>query len=508
MTGACYPRGASPMDLARVLTSLILAAACRPGAAERPPPDHPTPGPPSISAEAPPATPGEPHLGTEHPFVFVAADPDARWTALCQARADTDGDAAIRVQAGQHGDTYGDRLDTSLILGAGPGEAIDDLVAVDERGDHLLLIQGGRLIHLHLPTSRREPVADALVDARRAGALDRAGRRLAYRRGGARELVVVRDLQSGAEVVVDPGRGLLHDFAFVGEWLELVVIPRDTDGDRKLQAARTFPSLSRRACPGPIDSYEAFSAPGDRAERRYVPATGGAPTLIPDVIAPLGALLLARAPGGALVAHGLDGQRDPWVPAACEGQVLALAPEGPRALVACTGRGQQARVAIYGPGLEHGLAGRAVLDPFSSSIPVGRLAFYTTSQGLRIVDLTALTERSLPPGHTFVAASEERVLLTATDPSRALSIFEYGSGAQRVLAPDTLPSDTLRQGPLVAVRPVLVDLERGALVGRFDGPPLALARDGRVLLPQRPPRGDASPELPLGPLVWRTPRPE
>lgn len=496
------------MDLARILTSLLLAAACRSSPAERRPPDEPAGEvPPAAPAEVRAAAPGEPVLGTEHPFVFVAADPDARWTALCQARADTDGNGEIRVQAGQHGDTYGDRLDTYLILGEGPGEAIDDLVDVDEHGDRLLLVLDGRLVLFTLADARREAITDALVDARRAGALDRAGRRLAYRKPrGARELVVVRDLASGAEIEVDPGRGLLYDFAFVGEWLELVVVPRDSDGDRELRPAWTFRSRSDLACPGPLGARGSFVDPGDRTERRYVPATGGAPTPISDVIAPLGAVLLARTSSGAIVAHGLDGQRDTWVPAACAGHVLALAPEGPRALVACTGR-PRARVAIYGPGLEHPLAGHPVLDPFASSIPAGRLAAYATSQDLRLVDLAALTEQALPPGHTFVAASDRHVLLAALEPRGALSLFDPGTGTQRTVALDTLPSNHLRQGPLVSVRPVLVDLDRGALVGVFDGAPLALARDGRLLLPRRPPPKDPWRELPVGPLVWRTPRP-
>lgn len=515
----------------RVLPSLLALVSCtaaRPAPAPDPPALSPAPlvetsPPPSAPAPAPAtplATADSPPIGTAHPYIVMSADPSARWVALCQARQDTDKDGTIEVGIGHHGDMVGDAMTPFLVLGSGDGEPIDDLVTSDERGDHLLYVKAGRLHLLDAATGQREDLSARGADAsddnapfggHRAGSIDRAGRRLLYRKvvGKRRAVVVVRDLQTGAEIELDPGPGLLHRASLSGNWAVMQVIHKDTDGNGKLEPPVVRTSLGGRRCRGPIMSYSTWGMDGDRPELRVAPATGGPARPEPGLILPIRDLLLVREASGALVARRTDGSSAEWVPAACKGRLLAAAPDADRVLVACAAPDpRKATLAVHGPGLHHPFPDTTEVDPDDDDVQLGRLALYYTRDGHHALDLVALTERALPPDHHFVASHEQRLLLGNTKGPGPLVVQDHASGDQKLLVGDVAPhGDSLQQGPLVTAPPLLVDLAHGAVVGRLDGEPHALATDGRVLVPATPSARGQYHTTPSGPLLWRAPRP-
>src|SRR5262249_34987838 len=109
---------------------------------------------------AAPVRGGEP-IGTWHPLVFQAADPDGRWGAICQARADTDHDGTVMVMAGHHGAMFGDTLVPYFVHGAGPGEPLDFWVASDPSGRHVAFIENEQLQIVDAETGRADAIAGA-----------------------------------------------------------------------------------------------------------------------------------------------------------------------------------------------------------------------------------------------------------------------------------------------------------------------------------------------------------
>ena len=72
-------------------------------------------------------------IGTAHPLVSVAVDPQARWVVALQAREDSDGDGEIEVLAGRAG-WIGDRMRPWLLRGEGPGKPLDWFGGADPSG--------------------------------------------------------------------------------------------------------------------------------------------------------------------------------------------------------------------------------------------------------------------------------------------------------------------------------------------------------------------------------------
>src|SRR5690606_4334369 len=85
-------------------------------------------------------------VGTAHPLLVRAAASDGGWVVVCQAREDTSGDGAIEVTIGPRGELSGDRLQSFLVEGSGPGLPIDAFVAADASGRRLIFERGGQLI--------------------------------------------------------------------------------------------------------------------------------------------------------------------------------------------------------------------------------------------------------------------------------------------------------------------------------------------------------------------------
>lgn len=470
--------------IARVLLLVLLGAACAPQPRVVGPlplracsitDAREFPAPP---ADAPPAPGPSLRVGTAHPAIVVASAPDARWTVLCQAREDTNGDGEINVTVGYHGSMRGDAMRPYLVMGDGDGEALDDLVDGTPDGRHLAVVRDGRLLLIDTVANTTTDLsalgADATVDRapferNRAGSFDARGERFVWIRGTAESArAMVRSLRDGTDraLAAVPGR---LDRAWVdpgGAWLVVRSVTRDTDGDGRLTPPRANTTLSAGVCRGPVFSYSGGGTSGDAAETWIAPAAGGSLRSVRELAAVVGPFAVLRRADGALDAVTPDGAVRPWTPADCKGRVVALSRPLERALVVCSGRWRGA-MSVHGDGVRCALPDRA--DPFNEDEAVHRFVLVRQSDHTSVtVDLARAARPSVP-------AASAGCLPT---------VWGHRDCAGDVAF--VLPRWLLIEGRVVDV-------------GRA---PLAVDRSGRVLLPAR----DASPdgrELPLGPLTWR-----
>ena len=235
-------------------------------------------------------------IGTRSPGVEYGVDLQRRWAAICEAREDTDRNGKLEVQTFHHGDTGGDQLQPYLVLGSGPGTAIDDLVDSDPEGRwlvvtrrmcvHLVDVRSGKATVLAGADGRS---GDPIDGRHRAARFSRDGTSLLYiRSDGARALVVQRDLSSGVERILDPNPGPNPGpnpdpgelsrafFESTGQFVVMEVVTRDTDGDGQLRPPRLATTLRARRCRGPVISSSSFGMVGDRPIQRIAAIKGDA----------------------------------------------------------------------------------------------------------------------------------------------------------------------------------------------------------------------------------------
>jgi hypothetical protein len=207
------------MELHRV--SWLVAVACSSAPA----------APPSARQLAPAADPfvAQPDgpIGTPHPVLVEELAVDGSWLVICQARADTNGDGKIEVGVGFHGDMFGDKMSPYLVLGGGPGVAIDSYVtSVD---GWVAIVRDGKLEVVDAASHKRValPGADVRDDnipfaGSRVAAL--GGGRMIYFRG---DRVILRELASGREheLTVD-GTPWRAEIDTHGTWARIAVIPK------------------------------------------------------------------------------------------------------------------------------------------------------------------------------------------------------------------------------------------------------------------------------------------
>ena len=226
-------------------------------------------------------------VGTAHPLVVESAAPDGNWIAICQAREDTDGDGAIAVHVGMHGDTWGDRMRPYLVRGSGDGEPIDEVIAATPDGRWLAAIRDGKLAVLDARAGTwtvltSADLRDDGVPTARHRAAAVSGELLTYFRDD--EHLIIRELPTGTERVVEVKSARLWraEPRLAGDVALLYAITKDTDGDGKLTWPTLQTSLSRRVCRGPIMSYSTGGWQGDTPEELWVDlATGAISTVSP-----------------------------------------------------------------------------------------------------------------------------------------------------------------------------------------------------------------------------------
>lgn len=507
--------------------AVVLSAACaaRPPAA--PPRADPTPPgaiaqlaqSPEPSAEPalePPAalpTASGP-LGTAHPTLLVSADPEARWVAICQARNDTDRDGKIEVGVGYHGETYGDELAPYLVIGDGPGSELDDFVTASRDGRRIVVVEKKRLIVIDVTTAERLDLsalgADASDDPRpfgphRAASFDARGEKLLYvRRKAGRHVIVVRELDTGNETVVDPGKGLLWraDLSEDGTWVQAWVVAKDGDKNGKLELPSMHTSLSARRCRGPITSYSTGGMRGDPPERRLAPASGGTARDRGDVVGNLGDGLVVRGNSGELELVRAK-KRVSVAPSGCDAKLLHTDAARGKILIGCNDGGRADSYALlFGPNGSKRLELRTLHASRQFDVRWVGVNGYASDAFLDLA-----SDRVHPLGqHEWVRASDgPRAIVSFWDgkDSREVRWVDVERGKRRTLIAlgKHHGQAAAVAGPMIAIANKVFDARTGRELGRYDREPLAIDLRGRLLQPATDRRHSVAP----GPLTWKPP---
>ena len=359
--------------LAAVACVTVLGAACKPPPsvpqvpATSASPAAPVPGAAAAPPTAPPAAAATPALapsgqlpverglaevGTAHIALLRAVDRNERWTVLCQARADTDGDGKVEVNFGHHGEPYGDALSPYLILGGGPGTAIDALVSRSQEGRYLAILRGAALELVDSQTGQVFAMRDADTQSdNRPGARHRAaafaGDRLLYiRHRAAGDVLVVHEPTTHAERELPVSARLWRIAPASEQVARIYTVPPDA-GFPQLMT-----SLGRGECLGSPMSYSMGGQLGPTPVEQWLNLDTGAVLAKDrdDVVGALGGALVRTPADGSLL---LDGRQ--LAPASCQAHVLALVPTPPRVLAVC-GQKRGAQVLLLGDGLSLPLA--------------------------------------------------------------------------------------------------------------------------------------------------------
>jgi hypothetical protein len=285
-------------------------------------------------------------IGTAHPLLFQEVAPDGRWTVVCQAREDSSGDGKIELSIAQHGELTGDQARPYLVVGSGPGLAVDDVLARDDGGRYVAVREGAclSLVDTRARTITTLPdadlrEADQVFGPSRAVSFDATGTRMVYQQGGVpRPRVVVRSLGDGREVAIDPDAGDLFRASIdaEGTWVLLEFVEGGS-------WPRAITSLSPRTCRGPAASFSVSGQIEGTIVKRIVPTIGGTPREIPGLLRPFGADALVREPSDelAVVDPSSGRKRRTLVPASCHGQLLHADGRRGLVLVDCSGRANE-----------------------------------------------------------------------------------------------------------------------------------------------------------------------
>ena len=511
-----------------VLPAVIAACA---GAHAAPPPrivvkptvvSHPAQGVPSLapraivpsSAEHPaPECDTLPPLsatwGTADPLTVIAASPDRRWIAVCQARRDTNGDGKVRVDISADGTVSGDELAGYLLAAPGPGTAIDAFVGSDPTGRFVAFVRQGRLVlrdtatqmDTELPGDVRDDLSPFVHP--RAVSFDPTGHRMLYlqklEHGGK---IVVRELSTRAETIVDPGDGLVYraDFDPSGEAIVVRVVTADTNQNGRLDWPVREADTPRMRCAAPLPRFAVWERGGDEAALRVAPAQGGVARDAPGLVVPMGGALLVREADGALARVEPSGKRLPVARGGCDARLLHVDAARGLALVTCLdAKGKNEAVLVgHGPAKQLGLAlSVAPGDHFVEGAP--RLVPLHPGTDAALLDLDRREVEMLTNGDRILATSGARALVLR---GRSLVVHELGSSDAEL--GEIVPlSHMLRSGSVVFVPPFVVDVALGELLGRSEERALAVASDGALLVATGG-AADAA-HFARGPLEWKAP---
>ncbi len=266
------------MDRTAVILGGVLATmACGPRRAPYACPAAPTP------LDRPTA------IGTAHPIIVEATSADGRWAAVCQARTDTNGDGKIEVSiCGHHGEPCGDRLRMYLSYGDRAEEEIDNYAAADPTGRYVVVVRKLRLSLVDSLSGTWTPLDYRSVDEdvnpdmdfelkhRPFARFSADGTKLAYLREQYTSKVVVRDVCSGSERMIDAGSGPLLDVVFDASSRKVILKIQKPDENGKTFLAIYAPTLGSfpTPCRGPFDSWTQL-ADAPHAGYRVASVEGG-----------------------------------------------------------------------------------------------------------------------------------------------------------------------------------------------------------------------------------------
>lgn len=468
-------------------------------------------------------------IGTAHPLLLQSASPSQNWVHLCQARSDTDGDGVVGVTYTSDGELRGDTISHYLVEDAGAGVLIDSLLAADATGRYVVLQRGGRT-YLRDTSEKTERDLTVLgVDARRDQSafaphrtlsFDRTGTRLAYlRRAGEQQWIVVRDLAAEKETVFNPGTADVWRLGFepAGHYLNIQVVVRDTDGDRRVEWSSPI-AQDPPACAGPVPTYPVSETSGDRSDTHLLRLSDGQWLNQPDFVTTVGTGIITRSPPGELWLLSSAGENLSVSDKACSGRIFHISEKHGAILFGCAATvGGRRKMFVRTQTTLHPLG--VDLAPFEVD---GRLPtdsdlidLYPRNDAF-LLDLQNLSLVPLPPGTKVLAAHERKALGVRNGDLLILTLDHTGTPARLVEKQLGLKRPPLAEvtwsGQFVSVGPVVVNLGTDAVIRIGAWTPLALSRAGAVLLPdtQSPahakrPGGELGDAGVLhGPLFWRT----
>ncbi len=492
--------------------------------------------PPPVSAEVPvasastqgvAATSGA--IGGAYPTTVERAAQSGRWVVYCQATEDTDRNGELAVSVGPRGELKGDQLAPYLAVGDAEPLQIDALWAIEPSERWLAVKLAGQAVVIDTKDGRRTALAEANVDLLESGETYPLHRALAFEAQTGSLLFSRTPAEGGFELrALLPGGTTSRRFlgqgklqrvqvSWDGAWSIVDSVTEDTNQNGRLD--RPLPSSAKKTrCHAPFSSFPVWQHQADALTTHVISARTGEAQRVKDFVGPLGDGFLFRDEQGSLfLQRGAARQR--LAPPECGAQVVHADAERRLVLAACRGpqtdvkarrsrrkppAPPRARLPLWllgeGFSLDLGLAlGPTGADHWAESAP--RLVPIHAGAERRLLDMD--TRALLPLGalDSVLTTFGTRALLIRereielVDAVKNLSLFELEHA-------ELLPSVLVVPG-MAWVSPHVIDLERGALVGVTEGAVFALSRTGHVLQTEQAARAGT---LPLGPLVWRTPR--
>lgn len=448
--------------------------------------------------------------GTAHATLLHAVDPAGQWMVMCQARTDTNGDGKVSsFFDSHHGVALGDDVEPYLILGPGAGARIDDYVAHDRSGRWIVVIRAQRLILIDARAGKEWDLSksgavttdvDPVFGPHAAASFDAAGHRCLYvRKAEARVVVVVRDLRTHEETVVDPGPGLFYRAHLEpsGHWVHVRVVTKDTDGNGALELPSYPSSLSPRRCRGEVGAYSTFGRRGDEDVLRVARSSGGKAAEVKGLVAPIGDGLLRRKADGALVMRPKTGPERQVAPASAAALLYARAASTDAYVLAYAQQKGVRSLWLHKGAQRLELPTTRRVKADERTVLHGRWWQHThVTAEAAIADLQdgVLTR---VPGYA-VRVHGDRVLLRR---AAGLVVRDLVTGKEQSVPGEMDGSWRLQQtGPALAEAGRMIHLAEPKRSGAYEGDALAVASDGRVLL-----GSDKKNEMVIGPLRWVSP---
>jgi hypothetical protein len=469
------------------------AATLRPAPAATPAPKDPPGWLPAVSL-------GD--IGSGGAVQLLGASSSGAWVALCD----------------------GQPRRPRLVLGSGPGEPIDELLAQDPRGRYVVVGTAGVAELVDAVTSSRLNLTELGADVRRlrsdyaehrALSFDDSGKYLAYvRRQGAGPQLVVRDLEAGTERVFTPGAGdvLRIQLSADARYLTFDALREDTNHNGKLDWPAPEEPPGKSACGKPPLRFRSFAyqSRGDAPQRGVVALANGAVRDVPELLTPLGDALLVRAPDASLQLEQ-GGKRAPLAPASCAGRVLFADAERGLVVAACTPpppKKQKGRslppptgkreVWLFGAGVALNLQRELYETAVDRESVVGtRLVPLYPGSEAGLLDLERRELLPLTPGSRVLATNGPLALVW-----RENDLYQYDALARqeaRLARGVAKNPDLLRAGNSVLLSPFVVLAASGPALLSPEHP-LALTVNGFVLTGSSDGAGAAGAIQ--GPLHW------
>jgi hypothetical protein len=449
------------------------------------------------------------------PVTLPKVGQGGHFLAYCAARSDTDANGRLEVRVGTAGALAGDELRPELAVGGKPPELIDDLLGYDESGRYVV-VRIARIVSLIdvIGDTRTDLSAlgfddrdDVLPERQhRALAFDPRAELLAYVRKGERYEVVLRTLSTGAErVLADvPGEPFRLAWSADGEWLTVSSASEDTSQNGRVDFPARLAKAARFACTSPIARFSVSPEFGDRPTTWVVRREGAAARALSDFVMPFGSDLLTRAKDAPLVLE-LGGKKRPLTRPDCGSRVLHADPGRGLLLVACstTKAPHRANVELLTPAgrVDLGVAVHPTSIDRWPVVPPPRLVPLYPGSEVMLIDLDRKKGLPLKPRDRVITTSGARALVRR---ARSIVLYDADTASETLLLADSGRfADVVVAGSVVAIGSQVIDLNQAKLLGNVEGRPLALTREGDVLLADG---GAASAErLARGPLRWRKP---